>query len=72
MRLAMCACCILGLTILPTMFFGDGYASLDFVSILYIIVVVIYQIFMRKTSMYAHLLKGQPLIPQFKERQQIF
>ena len=38
--LAMCACCILGLTILPTMFFGDGYASLDFVSILYIIVVV--------------------------------
>ena len=39
--LAMCTCCILGLTLLPTMFFGDGYAQLDFVSILYIIVVVL-------------------------------
>ena len=38
--IAMCACCILGLTVLPTMFFGEGYARLDFVSILYIIVVV--------------------------------
>ena len=38
--IAMCACCILGLTVLPTMFFGEGYLPLDFVSILYIIVVV--------------------------------
>ena len=38
--LAMSACCILGLTVIPTMFFGEGYAPLDFVCILYVIVVV--------------------------------
>lgn len=38
--LAMSACCILGVTVMPTMFFGEGYAPLDFVCILYVIVVV--------------------------------
>lgn len=38
--LAMSACCILGVAVMPTMFFGEGYAPLDFVCILYVIVVV--------------------------------
>ena len=40
----MAVLCLLGLTLLPNMFFGDGingYAALDFVSILYVIVVVL-------------------------------
>ena len=43
--LAMCAACVLCLTLLPNMFFesepGMGYTPLDFVSILYIIVIVL-------------------------------
>lgn len=38
--LVMGAACIVGLTVLPTMFFGETYAEQDFVSVLYIIVVV--------------------------------
>ena len=40
----MAAVCLLALTLLPGMFFGDGkgtYVALDFVSVLYVIVVVL-------------------------------
>ena len=39
--LAMCACCIVGLTIFPSFFLGEGYSPLDFTSGLYILVVVL-------------------------------
>ena len=39
--LAMCACCIVGLTIFPSFFLGEGYSPIDFTSGLYILVVVL-------------------------------
>ena len=39
--LAMCACCIVGLTVFPAFFLGEGYSPIDFTSGLYILVVVL-------------------------------
>ena len=41
LMLAMVACCVLGLTLLPGMFLGEGFAALNFVSVLYLIIVIL-------------------------------
>ena len=39
--LAMCACCIVGLTVFPSFFLGANFVPLDFTSALYVLVVVL-------------------------------